>query len=167
MTDHELVVRDIVAAAGGSLVGKTRLQKTAYLLKISGHYPDLDFVYHYYGPYSEDVASAAQDAVIDGVIQETEETAQWGGRYSIFSTNYRADFDPAFSKLISEACSADSVTLELAATSAYLALNGYPDSWAETQRRKSQKASPERMEKAKALWRRISTIKTPEALPSI
>ena len=55
-------VAAIVRDAGGRIVGRTRLQKVAYLLSIAGLEEGLPFTYKHYGPYSEDLASAARDA---------------------------------------------------------------------------------------------------------
>ncbi|RZJ18615.1 MAG: hypothetical protein EON91_04610 [Brevundimonas sp.] len=167
MTDYENAVRDVIAAAGGRLVGKTRLQKTAYILKIAGLSPDFSYTYHFYGPYSEDVASATKDAVLDQLIIEDEVVAQWGGTFSIFTTPYQGPVDERSRRLVTTACDSDPVTLELAATAAFLKGSGIPDWWEETQRRKPQKATAERLALAKALWNRLRAIQTPIPLPAL
>ena len=48
----------IVSDAGGSLIGRTRLQKIAYLLELSGTGAGFPFEYRHYGPYSEKLATA-------------------------------------------------------------------------------------------------------------
>ena len=55
-------VAGIVRDAGSRIVGRTRLQKVAYLLSVTGLEDGLPFVYKHYGPYSEDLATAARDA---------------------------------------------------------------------------------------------------------
>ncbi|WP_143324444.1 hypothetical protein [Caulobacter sp. FWC2] len=167
MTEHETAVRNVIAAAGGRLVGKTRLQKTAYILKIAGLSPDFSYTYHYYGPYSEEVATATKDAILDDLIAETESVAQWGGTFSVFTTSYNGDVDEKSREIVAVACSSDSVTLELAATAAFLKVSGVQDWWGETARRKPQKATPERMDLAKALWDRLREIGTPVPLPAL
>ncbi len=167
MTDHETAVRDVIAAAGGRLVGKTRLQKTAYILKIAGLSPDFSYTYHYYGPYSEEVATATKDAILDDLITETEDVAQWGGTFSIFTTAYDGAVNPTARDVVAVACSSDPVTLELAATAAFLKVSGIQDWWEETQRRKPQKATAERLDQAKALWNRLRAIQTPAPLPAL
>ena len=52
----------IVRDAGGTIVGRTRLQKTAYLLELAGLGEGFHFSYRHYGPYSEELASAVRDA---------------------------------------------------------------------------------------------------------
>jgi len=167
MTEYEIAVRDVVVAAGGRLVGKTRLQKTIYILKIAGLSPEFSYTYHYYGPYSEEVASATKDAILDDLIAETEDVAQWGGTFSIFTTSYQGSVDPISRDLVTVACSSDPVTLELAATAAFLKLSGVEDWWEETRKRKPQKATAERLDQARALWNRFRTIKTPVDLPPL
>jgi uncharacterized protein YwgA len=47
-------------AMGGEIRGKTKLQKTVYFLGLmTGHLDDLGYRAHFYGPYSEQVADAA------------------------------------------------------------------------------------------------------------
>lgn len=167
MSDHENAIRNVVAAAGGRLIGKTRLQKTVYILKLAGLGPDFSFSYHYYGPYSEELSSSVRDAILDEIVQEEEDVAQWGGRYSIYYADNPDDLDPNFRELVRTACSSDSVTLELAATAAFLKLSGVENWWEETRRRKPQKATDERVASAKALWQKLCLVETPQALPAL
>ena len=57
---------EIVRDAGGHIVGRTRLQKIAYLLEITGLGAGFPFRYKHYGPYSEQLADAAETAQIFG-----------------------------------------------------------------------------------------------------
>jgi uncharacterized protein YwgA len=167
MSDQVEVVRDVVAAAGGRLVGKTRLQKTVYILKAAGLIDGFAYRYHYYGPYSEELSTATRDAVLDRAVDEREEVAQWGGSYSVFTTDYATNFDPSFAQIVSKACGADPITLELAATAAFLKNDGVEDCWDETRKRKPQKATDERIAGAKALWEDILSVETPNPLPAL
>jgi hypothetical protein len=103
------------------------------------------------------------------LIQETEQQAQWGGVYSIYS--FLGQPDPSIpesrSRLASAAAGADAVELELAATAVFLAQAGYADPWAETARRKPEKAEKIRMDSAKGFYRNIAAIETPVRLPQI
>ena len=48
-------------ALGGEIQGKTKLQKTIYFLGLmTGHEDGLGYRPHYYGPYSDEVASAVE-----------------------------------------------------------------------------------------------------------
>src|ERR1700691_498288 len=74
----------IVQDAGGELVGRTRLQKIAFLLKLAGYEVNFPFEYHHFGPYSEGLSEAMEIAVALGPVKEEERSADWGGRYSIY-----------------------------------------------------------------------------------
>jgi len=52
--DMEELVR-IVSAADGQLVGRTRLQKTVYLLELAGLGSGYHFGHRFHGPYSEEL----------------------------------------------------------------------------------------------------------------
>jgi hypothetical protein len=166
---NALKARGIVSDAGGHVVGRTRLQKIAYLLSAAGLESGLRFVYKHYGPYCEELAGAAREASLLGLLTETEQQASWGGTYSIYSVTEPPDptVSPARRRLASEAAVADAIELELAATAVFLAKEGHPDPWNETARRKPEKAENGRIEKAKELYRKLSAIETPVRLPTI
>ncbi len=157
---------EIVAAAGGTLVGRTRLQKLAYLLELAGLGEGFHFEYRHFGPFSEDLTLAVRDATLAGLLEEKEEPTSWGGHYSIYSTKLVDENDTrrAYAKLASET---SSVVLELAATAAFLAVEGRDDPWLETARRKPDKAADGRLEKARALYREFVQVRSPKPLPNI
>src|SRR5665213_1953426 len=78
---------DIIRVAGGQVIGRTRLQKIAYLLEITGAGSGFSFEYRHYGPYSEQLANAASTAKTIGVITEVECSTSWGGWYSVFTAD--------------------------------------------------------------------------------
>lgn len=160
----------IVRDAGGTVVGRTRLQKIAYLLEVTGLGHGFAFEYRHYGPYSEELTSAAWHATLLGLIHEEERPTSWGGSYSIFTEGERhvgkAAPAPVRQQLVQTAVQADPVALELAATAAFLAAEGNPDPWAETERRKPEKAAA-RLNEAKALYRALQQVDTPRHLPGI
>lgn len=122
--DVEKIV-DIIRDAGGKLVGRTRLQKTACLLELAGHGEGFHFDYHHYGPYSEELAHAAVLASAMNRIHEEEHRAEWGGRYSVYTSsehNATSASEPVRGALIHKAATANAITLELATTAAYLAV---------------------------------------------
>jgi uncharacterized protein len=162
-------VAGIVRDAGGRIVGRTRLQKVAYLLSVTGLEDGLPFAYKHYGPYSEDLATGARDAGLLGLLSETEQQASWGGTYSTYVVGEQPSSSvlPARRRLAAEAATADSIELELAATAVFLAKEGYSDPWIETARRKPEKAENDRIDKAKVLYRRLSAIETPVPWPVI
>jgi uncharacterized protein YwgA len=159
-------IAGVVRDAGGQIVGRTKLQKLCFLLEAAGLGDGFSFEYRHYGPYSEEVAGAAHIANVTGTVLETEQQANWGGRYSIFTTNLAEDSSvpEARKELARLAANADSIQLELAATALFLALEGVRNAWAETARRKPEKAEG-RLDRAKELYRRIKNIKTPDAFP--
>ena len=161
---------EIVHAAGGHIVGRTKLQKIAFFLEATGLGAGFPFQYKHYGPYSELLAAAAQHAAALKLISEKESIASWGGRYSIFSSQMPIESSsdrPARSSLAQEMVNADPVELELAATAAFLARQGFSDPWGETARRKPEKAEDGRIDGAKQLYHKLRQIRTPQPLPAI
>lgn len=162
-------VAAIVADSGGRVVGRTRLQKIAYLLTVTGMEDGLTFAYKHYGPYSEDLASAARLGNLLGELHEAEHATAWGGSYSVFTAQPLPDavVDNSRCQFATAAANSDAVELELAATAVFLAGEGFDDPWIETARRKPEKALPDRLERAKDLLRTLSQIPTPQPLPPI
>lgn len=159
---------DIVRDAGGQIVGRTKLQKVAYLLELAGMGDGFHFEYRHYGPYSEELASAMNAASAFGLVTEEERQASWGGQYSVYTTRLRTDQPGLRTAFAEEAAKIGSVELELAATAAYLrAVEGFQDPWKETERRKPEKVVDGRLEEAKAAYRRLLELQTPTALPRI
>jgi uncharacterized protein YwgA len=159
----------IVRDAGCRIVGRTKLQKIGFFLEAAGIGSGFQFRYKHYGPYSDQLAAAAQHAAALRLIDEEEFVASWGGEYSIYSTQLAADpsAHPARALLAQEMAKADAVELELAATAAFLAQEGFPHPWAETARRKPEKSESGRLERAKKLYSRLRQIATPQPLPAI
>jgi uncharacterized protein len=160
---------EIIRDAGGQVVGRTRLQKMAYLLEIAGLGSGFSFEYRHYGPFSEDLADGVQTAQYVDLLKEEEHSTWWGGSYSIFKTVSQTpspDVNEARKQILRFGVKADPIALELAATAAFLALENYPDPWGETSRRKPEKAEKS-IDKAKALYERLRSVKTPKPLPII
>jgi hypothetical protein len=158
----------IVRDAGGRIVGRTRMQKVAFLLEITGLGEGFRFEYKHYGPYSEELTDAAKMAASFGLLVVSEHQTSWGGWYSTYETREGgtiASVDRA--ALASEAIKLDSLDLELAATAAYLAFEGYDDPWLETEKRKPEKSADGRLERAKAAYRCLKAIPVPKPLPEI
>lgn len=160
-------VVDVVASAGGELVGRTRLQKTEVLLELSGLGHGFSFVYKHYGPFSQELVEAAETAQLFGTLTEEKRTTQWGGNYSIFKTTHQpsADQHPSRKLVIELAKAADPIELELAATAAFLASHGYQEPWEETAKRKPEKVTDGRLDKAKVLYQKFRAIETPSPWP--
>jgi uncharacterized protein len=162
-------VAAIVRDAGGTIVGRTRLQKIGFFLEAAGVGPGFPFRYKHYGPYSEQLADATQHASALRLIEEKVGVTSWGSQFSMFRTTMRADplLTPSRRQLIQEMVNADAVELELAATALYLACEHHPDPWGETERRKPDKAEGGRLHHAQQLYQRLRSIRTPRTLPAI
>lgn len=163
--------KDVGAVIGsaGELIGRTRLQKTVSLLEMTGVGYGFTFDYYKFGPYSEELAVSLDRAVDLNYAVEEERRASWGGRYSIFrAPQQQTSGLPPRDELISIAKSADAVALELAVTAAFLALHGSESAWDETAARKPEKATAERLAKARQLYERFSQVQgLPNPLPDI
>jgi len=167
--DDAIRAAAIVRDAGCRIVGRTKLQKIGFFLEAAGVGSGFPFRYKHYGPYSDQLAAAAQHAAALRLISEQEFVANWGGQYSIYSTQLAPDPSPhpARARLAQEMANADAVELELAATAAFLAGEGFPDPWAETARRKPEKADCGRLERARQLYWRLQQVSTPHPLPAM
>lgn len=167
--DYAHAAADIICDAGGQIVGRTKLQKIGFFLEAAGVGRGLPFQYRHYGPYSEQLAFGAQHAAALRLISENETPSGWGGTYSIFTSNTppNTSVDPARARLAQELVGADAIELELAATALFLWRDGFADPWAETERRKPEKAGGGRLERARQLYQRVRQISTPRPLPAL
>ena len=161
MNADDIVVA-VIALWGGELVGRTRLQKGAYLLHRCGADFDLPFVYYHYGPYSFDLAAGCADAHEERRIEIEERPGRHGVRYAIFTTPERASHIGALSRekaldVVKKMKPCTDVVLELAATVVFLRdEGGYPNkAVAETKGRKSVKSGNGRLEAALSLIRNL------------
>lgn len=159
----------IVRDAGRRVVGRTRMQKIAYLLELAGAGEGYSFRYRYYGPYSEELSEDLRTAWAFDLIEEREEVAAWGGLYSIYTLiGDVGEEDSDRAEFAHLAAGTDAVALELAATAAYLRVEeGYDDPWKETASRKPEKATPERLAAAKEFYSRLRQTKIGLRLPSL
>jgi hypothetical protein len=175
MRDPHIIATRIIQDAGGELVGRTRLQKVAYLTQLAGFSDEFDFEYRHYGPFSEDLARGMAIASAFGQVKEVEKEADWGGRYSIYSIEGPDDpQDPARAAFVQEAKKIGAIELELAATAAFLFVvegigrNQEGNPWEETRRRKPGKAGGGRLERAMDAYENLRTgVKPPHALPAL
>jgi uncharacterized protein len=78
MRDPHLIATRIIQDAGGELVGRTRLQKVAYLTQLAGFGDEFEFEYRHCGPFSEDLARGMAIAAAFGQVKEVEREADWG-----------------------------------------------------------------------------------------
>lgn len=157
--DH---VVEILAAVGGKLVSRIRLQKIAYLLDQVGSESDFDYVYYHYGPFSRDLENAVLDAEAFGFVKEEEgRRTTDGARYSIFTLRKQIDEfkvlkDRKLRDLAHQLANENVTVLELAATAHWLVTYEHIPDWeTEIRRRKGTKNDGGRLEKAKDLLRQL------------
>ncbi|MGF6230531.1 uncharacterized protein YwgA [Inquilinus ginsengisoli] len=164
-----LAATRIIIDAGGELVGRTRLQKIAYLMQLAGFGEEFEFEYHHFGPYSEDLARGIDIAAAFGDVEEEEKQAAWGGRYSVFTLKQpAAAADQMRSEFAQQAKLLNAVELELAATAAFLfAVERKDDPWEETRRRKPEKARDGRLQRAMVAYESLRGLQTPIPLPKL
>lgn len=170
---HAEKVAAIIRDAGGKIIGRTRLQKIAYLLTAAGLEKGFNFTYKHYGPFSEDVATGSRYGHLLGYFKEEEQEANWGGIYSVYTLidPIPSDGSQARQQLASLAAETDAIVLELVATAVFLAKEGFTDAWAETERRKPEKCQSGRLEEAKSFLEDLHFLSVvynvPTPLPSI
>lgn len=155
-------VAALIQLAGGEVYGKTRLQKIAYLLEAKGIGLGLDFDYHNYGPFSAELAFAADDAESLDYIKIDTQPGDYAIPFTIFRSLEDAPRfeDPEDRRSKEQALEVikpySSLVLELAATAIYLRENGYPGTyWDEVSKRKASKARPDLLDKAKDLIEKL------------
>jgi uncharacterized protein YwgA len=160
----ENTVADLVAAAGGKLISRVRLQKLAYLLDQKGAHTGFGYTYHHFGPYSRELEAAIYDAGAFALVTETfEHRALDGARYSVFTVKddaARHEFawlrDEGLRALAKRLSTVNVTVLELAATAHWLAEKEQVEDWrSEIKRRKKVKASDGRLDEAERLLRGI------------
>ena len=159
MTDASDVVR-LVRSNGGSLIGKTRLQKSAYFLEEMESGFGFSFSYHHYGPYSDELANVIDDALALKMLAIDWDISNVGTRYAIYRdlgfSLRDEDQNDRRRKILSTLAKYSAVELELAATADFLLKNGYEsDPWLETKRRKASKLTEQRVAKAKQLLQEL------------
>ncbi len=157
----KMVVVNLILLNGGTLIGRTRLQKQAYLADCCGaELHELDFIYHYYGPYSFDLADGCVNAVAESLVTMEERYGQYRTPYTVFEairTPQSAGIgklSPQQSKKVVDSTNqASSVALELAATAAFLQRQGVYNGrvMEELKLRKSLKATEENLKEARQL----------------
>lgn len=81
MNSEDLVLAIIAALPDRKITGKKRLQKVAFLLKTAGVKCDAHFSIRDYGPFSREIAAAAQSLVLKGRIEEREEPIGASGTF--------------------------------------------------------------------------------------
>ena len=155
--EREAVVAGVVAAAGGRLTGRVRLQKVVYLLDRLGLHSGFTYEYHHFGPYSRELDSATADAqAFLGLREDFAHRGIDGARYSVFSISGDVDEDVFGSvgrerarSLMGTFAATNVTVLELAATIDWLWREERLADWrTELVKRKGQKVQNGKFERA-------------------
>lgn len=156
-------VARLIHLNGGELVGKTRLQKSAYFLETLEAGFGFDFSYYHFGPYSEELSASTDDAHALALLEVCWKRSQGGAEYAVFSVR-ASDFagdeiDDFRRQILNILKNYSSVELELAATAEFLKRNGYADDpWSETRRRKSSKFDDQRSARSRRLVEELNSL---------
>ncbi len=163
-SEPEAMVADLVAAAGGKLVSRIRVQKIAYLLDKMGAESGFSFSYHHYGPYSRDLDSAILDAeAFDKIEEGIARRVSDGAPYSVFTSKFDLE-KHVYSYLKNDKLREWVVTLagtnvtvlELAATAHWLAKEERVPDWkAAIFQRKGAKTGNGRLDEATKLLKSL------------
>jgi uncharacterized protein len=152
----------------GEVVGRKRLQKLVFLLENEGMPTDLEYLFHYYGPYSPSLASETEAlATMEWLNEEPQsigpDAVQY--RYTITDEGRRQvdEFseEPQFEQAVSASAQyavrfsqlahENSRILELAATVVYWRQKGYGDEEAVTKTSRLKAAPMEEPEFEQAI----------------
>lgn len=149
MTPADLILAIIATLPGKKVKGKKRLQKLAFLLKEAGLRYSARFDIRDYGPFSREIASAANLLAATGAIQEIEEPL---GASRTFVTVYTLErtgtskhpLSDKYKTLLTQLDHFGTVDLEVAATYQFFRSSGFSDSAAKqkTVELKPTKTSP-------------------------
>ena len=148
----------IAAHHDRKVVGRTRLQKTIYLLQRTGLPTDFDYSLHFYGPYSQGLNMGLNQVRQLGLVSEEVKTGSDNEYYIYQATEDAtlpqiAPFRPALEAIRST----EDVPVELAATYDAFREMGYlhSESLKKLRLKKAAKCTPENEERAFALLRKI------------
>ena len=175
METSDYVLLELLAKLGG-VQGRKKLQKLCYIAKLAGAPIEDDFFFHYYGPYSSELASRVDHLVESGHLREIPhklfrpDMVEYGYDLtrdargfleSVRPQNVPEDFRKAMDRGINRVTALKDrhvFTLELAATLLYWRAQG--DSWEEAEAtteqrketRRDRSAFKEAQEIAKEVW---------------
>jgi len=149
---YEIVPAVIAAHPKHQVVGRTRLQKTIWLLQRTGLPTDYHFTNYHYGPYSEGLQADVGLFELMGILSEQAHESQEGSTYYVVKANEKAQAG-LVSNITSEItliAKADPIVLELAATYDYYRQKGFAHEMALAQLRakKPEKCTQPRERKA-------------------
>lgn len=175
MVNAEVVAVGLIVLNGGKLVGRTRLQKQAYLLHRCGGNLGLRFNCHRYGPCCFELVGGLNDARAEGRIEIEERIGRHGVAYAVCRSGERAGTPQCLGDLEADGArnlpneikGISEIVLELAATIVF-----QRDEWdcfgkdktspvEETRKRKPLKATDGRMSGAQNLLHELGLNSMP------
>lgn len=157
--DYQWLAAIIAAHQGHRLTGRTRLQKTTYLLQRLGLPTGYPFHLYYYGPYSEAIQTDIRRLEQFDLLDEHPQVSKDGSTYYSFEAKGLAlgwGRNPALEQLLpqlQEIQRHDPVVLELAATYDALRESGMSKAQAKARLRlmKDEKCTPRNEDEAVGL----------------
>ena len=84
MNENELLLLRLLDEVDAPIRGRTRLQKIVFILRSKfGKFRDYYYSFHYFGPFSRELAADLEDLRIEGLIRESRVDAGDLTRYKI------------------------------------------------------------------------------------
>jgi uncharacterized protein YwgA len=153
MHAEDFVLGIIAAFPDRKIKGKKRLQKLAFLLKTAGAKCDVHFDIRDYGPFSREIATAAQFLALKGRVVETEEPIGASGTFvTVYKVQANSDgtirpLAEKYKQILRRLDRYPTVDLEVAATFQFFRATGLAPEAArkKTIELKPVKASPQVM----------------------
>ena len=163
MKPADFILATLEAIPERKIQGRKRLQKLSMLLQFAGADLDAEFSLHHYGPYSSELAEAADDLFVDGLINERKlPVGAYGMRQSEYSLSEPSDLEEKlqepFDNLLLKLDKFTTIELEMASTIAFFEKEGADrkKAIAEASEIKPTKAIPPVLQKAEAILGTIS-----------
>ena len=135
MLDNHAELLRLIGAAGGTVQGRTKLQKLVYLAQQKGWPFTESFRYYLYGPYSEQLASEIEEIRCFGFVTESKQQGHGSALCYTLTDEGRRFIDEytprplphGIEEFVADASARESRILELYATVLYLNRIGYGD----------------------------------------
>ncbi|MCC6575009.1 MAG: hypothetical protein IT462_14625 [Planctomycetes bacterium] len=164
--DFRWLAAVIAAHKNGEVVGRTRLQKTVWLLQRLGLPTEYSYMIHFYGPYSEGLHAEVGLLENLGIVEESPMMTRGGEPYFVAKVTQRKglpveQLDERVKKAIPVLESANSIVLELAATYDAFRDQGdsHDDAVQRVKRKKGSKCDNGNLEQALELLERLELKK--------
>jgi uncharacterized protein len=161
--EHFRWVAGLIAAhPDRKVVGRTRVQKTVYLLQRKGFPTALSYSLHFYGPYSTGLNSELRVVEQLGLVKEERIERQQDSEYYVFRASPEAELPEMapWLPILAPIRDAGDIPLELATTYDAFREMGYSKVQAMERLRmkKGDKCTPENVEGAMSLLRQLGLL---------